>query len=571
MKDVTRAEVRRGAYYDSIVLMQLQSALAAREGVLDAGAMMGTAANKEVLAGSGLLTEAAQAARPDDLIIVVRAANAEHAEAALGAVETLLARRAATSDEEYLPQSLAVAAKMMPEARWVLVSVPGRYAAGVAREALRLGKNVFLYSDNVAVEEEIALKQQAARAGLLVMGPDCGTAIVNGVGFGFANRVRRGPIGLIAASGTGLQAVSSRIHQLGGGISQALGTGGRDLSEAVGGITTRQALALLAADPATEVIVLISKPPAPQVAAEILELAQGAGKPVVVNFIGHVPASAQHGYPPLRAHLRSGSRTCGGACRARCNRCALRAVPFAPTQRFLRGLFSGGTLAYEALLLLSGDLAPIYSNVPLDKRYALPNPAESQGHTIVDLGEDEFTVGRLHPMMDNDLRLRRLRQEAADPEVALLLLDRGAGRRRARGPRQRARPRHRGGETGGGGGGTLFGGGRPAHRHGGGPAGAGAPTRAADGGGRARRAEQRGGAALRGRSAARAPAEAATLPPPDADLSLLHGSVSDDQCGGGAVCGERRGAGRDGAPGALAAPGRGQRAAGRAAGAHAQR
>jgi FdrA protein len=422
----TRAEIRSGAYYDSVVLMQLQRSLAALPGVIDAGVVMGTAANKEILAQTGLLTPEARAATADDLVIVVTAEDGIGAEAALARVDELLTSRRSSVDQDYLPKSLESAAGMLPEAQWVLVSVPGRYAANVAREALRLGKHVFLYSDNVSLEDEVSLKQSAAEKGLLVMGPDCGTAIVNGVGLGFANRVRRGPIGLVAASGTGLQQVSSRIHQLGSGITHALGTGGRDLSEAVGAVTARQGIDLLGRDPETKTIVLISKPPSAKVADELLQLARSTGKPVVVDFIGYATAVRRldnlHFATTFdEAAALAIALTAGGEGTAAGDE--IDPSRFRPGQRYLRGLFSGGTLAYEALLLLEGYVPAVYSNAPLKKEFRLANSLVSQAHTIVDLGEDEFTVGRLHPMMDNDLRIRRLQQEAEDPEVAVILLD----------------------------------------------------------------------------------------------------------------------------------------------------
>ena len=432
---VTRAEVRSGAYYDSVVLMQLQRSLAALPGILDAGVMMATDANKDILAQSDLLTPEAQAAVADDLVIVVRAEDAAVVQAALDQVDELLtSRRRGDVEQEYRPRSLESASHKMPDAQWVLVSVPGRYAAGVARQALRLGKNVFLYSDNVSLDDEMALKQTAAEKGLLVMGPDCGTAIVNGVGLGFANRVRRGPIGLVAASGTGLQQVSARIHQLGSGITHALGTGGRDLSQAVGAVTARQGLDLLSRDPETRVIVLVSKPPSPAVADELLRVARSAGKPVVVDFIGYASPARQvdnlHFATTLDEAADLAVQLAASTPDAKPIGQAQGTAPtdlnldrFAPGQRYLRGLFSGGTLAYEALLILQGYLPAVYSNAPLDKEYRLANSMVSQAHTIVDLGEDEFTVGRLHPMMDNDLRIRRLQQEADDPEVAVILLD----------------------------------------------------------------------------------------------------------------------------------------------------
>ncbi len=429
---VTKAQVRSGAYYDSVVLMQLQRSLAGLPGVLDAGVVMGTQANKEILAQTGLLAPEAEAAKADDLVIVVQAENSQTAEAALGKVDELLAQRRGGVEHDYLPRSLDSAAQMLPDASWVLISVPGRYAAGVTRQALRLGKNVFLYSDNVSLEDEIRLKQMAAQDGLLVMGPDCGTAIVNGMGLGFANKVRRGPIGLVAASGTGLQQVSARIHQLGGGITHALGTGGRDLSELVGAVTAHQGLDLLRRDPQTEVLVLISKPPSARVADRLLHAARSAGKPVVVDFIGYCPPSRQTDNlhfastfdeaAEMAVQLAEGATKAGTRPTADPDQ-ALALEQFAPGQQYLRGLFSGGTLAYEALLLLQDYLPAVYSNVPLKKEHRLTNSLVSQEHTIIDLGEDEFTVGRLHPMMDNDLRIRRLQQEALDPQVAVILLD----------------------------------------------------------------------------------------------------------------------------------------------------
>lgn len=421
-----KVEIRPGAYYDSVVLMQLQRSLAGLPGVLDAGVVMGTAANKELLAHSDLLPPEAEVAGADDLIIVVKAEEEADAETALAQVDKLLARRRSAVEQEYRPRSIESAAQMLPEARWVLVSVPGRYAAGVARQALRLGKHVFLYSDNVALDDEIALKRVAAKQGLLVMGPDCGTAIVSGVGLGFANHVRRGPIGLVAAAGTGLQAVTSRIHQLGSGITHALGTGGRDLSEAVGGITARQGLDLLGRDPETKVLVLISKSPAPQVADELLRTARATGKPVVVDFIGYTPPAHQMGNLHFATTLDEAAEIAVQLADSTAETAPLPEIDlsrFAPGQRYLRGLFSGGTLANEALLVLQDYLPVVHSNVPLDETHRLADSFASQAHTVIDLGEDEFTVGRLHPMLDNDLRIRRLHQEADDPEVAIILLD----------------------------------------------------------------------------------------------------------------------------------------------------
>lgn len=416
--------LRPGAYYDSSILMQLQRGLLGLPGVQDAGVVMGTPANLELLDQSGLLTAEAQTAKANDLLIVVKAETEAAARHALGQVDALVAQRRSTIAEEFRPKTLATALKQLPNAQWVLVSVPGRYAAGVARDALQAGKHVFLYSDNVALADEIALKEQAQKQGLLVMGPDCGTAIINGVGLGFANRVRRGAIGLVGASGTGLQAITSHIHTLGQGVSHAIGTGGRDLKAEVGARTAHQALAILARDPETKVIVLVSKPPAPAVVTHLLAAARATGKPVVIDFIGYPPPARQLGNLHFVASLSEAAEKATELLVS-----GYLASPQLPitntliTNNYLRGLFSGGTLAYEAMLGLQAVLHPLYSNTPITKDQALPDPLQSQAHTILDLGDDVFTVGRLHPMMDNDLRLRRLRQEAADPEVGLLLLD----------------------------------------------------------------------------------------------------------------------------------------------------
>jgi FdrA protein len=381
---INKVEIRPGAYYDSVILMQLQRSLAEQPGIIDAGVVMGTDANKEVLAQSGMLVPEAKAAGANDLVIVVSGKDNASAQAALEKVDELVAsRRRSAGDQDYHPHSIETATKMLPDAQWVLVSVPGRYAAGVAREAMRFNKHVFLYSDNVLLEEEI-----------------------------------------VAASGTGLQQVSARIHQMGSGITYALGTGGRDLSDAVNAATASQGLDLMARDPDTRVIVLISKPPSPRVADALVKSARSIGKPVVVDFIGYATASRRvdniffatsfDEAAELAVKLVDSHEDFAGE---------PDISKFAPGQRYLRGLFSGGTLQYEALLILQNYVSVVYSNAPLEKKNKLEDSLVSKEHTVIDLGEDEFTVGRLHPMMDNDLRIRRLEKESADPEVAVILLD----------------------------------------------------------------------------------------------------------------------------------------------------
>lgn len=413
----TLHQVRPGAYFDSVVLMQLQRALASLPDVIDAGVVMGTAANLELLSQNELLPDDMQAT-PEDLVIVVQSETKLAAEAALEQVDELLSRRRSTATREFRPKSLQSAAEMLPEAGWVLISVPGRYAAAVAREALELGKHVFLYSDNVSLDEEVELKARADELHLLMMGPDCGTAIVSGIGFGFANRVRRGRIGLVGASGTGLQSVSSRIHQMGSGVSQVIGTGSRDLKDSVAGAMATRGLDLLASDPETEVIVLVSKPPDPAVTARLLQRAWAAGKPTVISFIGYPPPAKQLGNLYFANSLIEAADLAVGLVGGEAPE--IGAPELRAGARYLRGLFSGGTLAAEALAGFQAVLGPVFSNISEPR---LSDPLISKEHSLLDLGEDEFTVGRLHPMIDNDLRIRRLRLEATDPQVGLILLD----------------------------------------------------------------------------------------------------------------------------------------------------
>jgi succinyl-CoA synthetase alpha subunit len=301
-----------------------------------------------------------------------------------------------------------------------LISVPGEYAAAEAMKALRLGLNVMLFSDNVSGEDEVALKRYARSRGLLVMGPDCGTAIIDGVPLGFANAVRRGAIGVVGASGTGTQQVASLVHRAGAGISHAIGTGGHDLSQEVGGITMLAGLQRLAADKDTKVIVLISKPPAPAVAKAVLAKARTAGKPVVVNFVGStVDEKGLHGARTLEEAAQIAVALVTGRKSKPAKPTKVPALRFAKKQRYIRGLFSGGTFCYEASALIGNA----WSNAPVDPSRKLKDVWKSREHTLIDLGDDVFTRGRPHPMIDHRLRNERLLQEAADAEVAVILMD----------------------------------------------------------------------------------------------------------------------------------------------------
>ena len=430
--------IRPSEYHDSVTLMEIARELTGLAGVVDAAVLMGTAANKGLLREANLLSPALEAAGANDLLIAVLAEHTDAADQALVRAEEILARRpaATTSNGDCQPRTLSAARRAQPAANLALISVPGEYAADLAWEALHEGLHVWLFSDRVSLADEVALKRYAAEHDLLVMGPDCGTALLNGVALGFANRVPLGPVGIVAASGTGLQEVSCQLANLGVGVSQGIGTGGRDLSAKVGGITMLQGIEALQNDPQTEVLLLISKPPAVAVAERMLARATAGVKPVVVCFLGGDPGpiSAAGAIPAATlqeaAFLAAAEveGTAGPAVDELLDRqeadLAARAAELktrlVPAQRFGRGLYSGGTLAYEALLIWRETLSGLSSNLHLPGIHDLSRVCE---HQVLDLGADEFTSGRPHPMIDNGLRLKVLYEQAADPAVALILLD----------------------------------------------------------------------------------------------------------------------------------------------------
>ena len=417
----TRSLLRRGLYRDSVTLMRLAAALESRDGVARAAAAMASAANLAMLAGDGLAV--AEEAGPDDLVVAVRGDDADALAAALDAAAAALdggkrpAAGLAPDASPPRPRSLAEAAAAMPGATLALISCPGEYAAAEAMKALRLGLDAMVFSDNVTLADEVALKREAESRGRLLMGPDCGTAILGGVPLGFANRVRRGAVGVVGASGTGMQQVTCLVDRRGGGISHAIGAGGRDLSREVGGATTLCGLAMLGADEATETVVLVSKPPDAAVMRRVLDAAAAIAKPVVACFVGAAPP------PDLPANIRFAPTLEAAAALA-----AGGTVPADPepprgaAPGRLVGLFSGGTFCYEAQAVAAPLLGRVFSNAPLDPRDAWDG-GSGGGHAMLDLGDDSLTRGRPHPMIDYGPRLERIRDAAAQPGTAVILID----------------------------------------------------------------------------------------------------------------------------------------------------
>lgn len=429
--------IKKNAYYDSVTLMSISGKITALPDITEAVIAMATAMNKELLANVGMLTAAAAAAEVNDLIIAVKSVEQDAASKAIELAEGMLASKGTPRDGTALhrPATLQAAVSLVSEANLAIISVPGDYAAREARAALKNGMHVMMFSDNVSLEDEISLKEYAHSQGLLMMGPDCGTAIINGVGLCFANAVKQGNIGIVGASGTGTQEVTVLIDKLGGGVSQVLGTGGRDLSEAVGGIMMLDGLAALDRDEVTKVITLISKPPAKAVSEKVMNAVKRCSKPVIICFINGEEAEAKaagayfagtlEAAAAMAVQLAAGSKQPVSACRHKALEEIATSVKgkLKPEQKYIRGLFCGGTLCDEAGHIVKSRVGQIYSNIAKSKEQCLDNPLKSSGHTFIDLGDDVFTLGRPHPMIEPALRLPRILQEAHDNEVAVILLD----------------------------------------------------------------------------------------------------------------------------------------------------
>ena len=413
-----QVDVRRGAYHDSVTLMQVSKAVAATPGVSAVQVAMATELNVEVLTGMGFTVPGDAGA--NDLLIAVRGQDPEGVSAGLAAVDAALSDlRRRTSAPQGMgappePRTLGSAIER-GEANLVVISVPGGHAVIETYDAIDRGASVMLFSDNVPVEDEVALKRAADAADVLVMGPDCGTAVVSGVALGFANVVRRGPVGIVAASGTGAQQVMCLLDAADVGVSHCLGVGGRDLKAAVGGLAAKAALRALAADEATQDVIVVSKPPAQEVLDEVAALAAeldltvrwailGAGRPDLTTSTERALAEAGRGIPtwPSRVAEDGDPGTRSAA---------------------LRGLFCGGTLAEESMLIAAPVLGRVMSNIAHDEDLLLTGAMTGPGHLVIDFGDDGLTRGRAHPMIDPTLRMERIASEARDAECGVLLLD----------------------------------------------------------------------------------------------------------------------------------------------------
>ncbi len=435
---VLKNVVRKGLFRDSVQLLHISEEVKKIPGVLDAAVVMGTELNKELLRRQGLLSDEGSQAGGDDLIIAVKLEDGVRFEDVLRRVDELLT--SPPTGEAYF-YSIDSAINYLRNANLALISVPGRYAREVAMEFLRRGIHVHLFSDHVPIKDEVELKRYAVSRGLLLMGPEAGTSIINGVAIAFANAVGRGPVGIVAAAGTGLQEVSVLVARAGSGISQGIGVGGRDVKSVVGGIMTLFSIKALEADPGTDVITIVSKPPSPDVQERIVKyVVENGGKKYVTCFIGgrrySIPGEVRG---RVKQTLTLHAAAIESARLAGVGEEGIRRILPSPEelikliddassrvregQRFIRGLFTGGTLAYESMVILKELVGDVWSNTPLKESLRLKDPWRSREHSVIDLGDEVFTAGRPHPMIDPTIRVERIVREAEDPEVAVIMLD----------------------------------------------------------------------------------------------------------------------------------------------------
>ena len=426
MNAVVLNEIRKGFYLDSVALMRLSREVTASAGVIEAALMMGTPSNAAIMRNAGLLSESADV-KGNDLVIAVKAENETAAREALdGAIKSLDKPKVhGGAQSAWQPHSIAAAVKVRPEINLALISVPGDFAAGEARKALNRGLHVLMFSDNVSLEDELSLKQQARKAGLLMMGPDCGTAVIGGAPLAFANKLTRGRIGIVGASGTGTQEVSCLISEAGAGISHAIGVGGRDLKKEIGGITTLMAIDAFDSDPETDHVVLISKPPHPDVARSVVERISNSGKSYTVCFVGasemKLPPNARFS-PTLKgaAELALGGKPIGagfdvGVAASRLARKGGRGR--------IEGLFAGGTLCAEAQVILGLAGRKVTSNAAIPGVSKLDSASNAGFDRLIDLGDDEYTRGRPHPMIDPSVRDEALQAALKNSDLSVILLD----------------------------------------------------------------------------------------------------------------------------------------------------
>lgn len=417
--------IKKGSYQDSVVLMLLTNKISAMEGVSKVSIMMATPANKDIFKASGLDTPELLAAGANDMAIVADVEEEALADQILAETEEFLKNQASKGGSKEADSSVhnwEQAINKLPGANLAVISIPGVYAAAEADRALDEGLNVFMFSDNVTIEDEMALKKKAHEKGLLVMGPDCGTGIIQSVPVAFTNHVAPGRIGIVGASGTGIQELTTIIDRLGEGVTNAIGTGGRDLSQAVGGITMLDAINAMEDEKSTEVVIVISKPPAKEVRDVIVERLRNYKKPVVTLFLGEKPEIHEenfyHAYTLDEAARIAVKLVRGEKVIKDTFVPAVEGAYKKEEMKTIKAYYSGGTLAGEAAMMIRDTLS---MGVGLGKKEGFMLNVD--GHIVVDLGDDVYTQGKPHPMIDPAKRCECMRDAVDDPSTAVILFD----------------------------------------------------------------------------------------------------------------------------------------------------
>ncbi len=443
---ITRNIVRKNFFRDSVQMMLLSQELKKEEGVIDAAIVMGTELNKDTLLRCGLLTnDGAKAGESDTVISLTCEDESSFARAAKKAEALLVQKPAAGNDDNHHYRTVEEALSSFTGANLAALSIPGKHVRSLATRLIGKGLHVFLFSDHVPLEDEIVLKKLAAQNKVLFMGPEAGTSIINGTVLGFGNRIRPGSVGIIGASGTGIQESTTLLHSYGSGITHAIGVGGRDMKKQVGGLMTLEAMAALEEDPRTQAVLIVSKPVERAIREKIVDAIKSLSKKnYILCLIGD--KEQLHDTPQIQfarsiqsavlKTLKTSDKVKYKTALQKCKSDAKSAISFARSlssslpsrQRYIRGLFAGGTLCYEASAILEDIVGKIHSNLTSERQYHVDgNEKSGRYHCLIDFGDEEFTAARPHPIIDPSIRLSRLLDEASDPSVAVIIMDIIAG------------------------------------------------------------------------------------------------------------------------------------------------
>lgn len=418
--------VKAGSYHDSVTLMLLTNAVSTVDGVKKVSIMMATPANKDIFKQSGLETQELLDATANDMVVVADVDDESVLDLLMEKVDEYFAKEANAnkkSEGNKSAKSWDQALSQMSDANMAVISIPGAYAALEAERALNEGMNVFMFSDNVTIEDEKKIKDMAHEKGLVVMGPDCGTGIIQSVPVAFTNKVNPGSIGIIGASGTGIQELTTIIDRLGEGVTNAIGTGGRDLSEEVGGTTMMDVIDAMEEDQTVKVLVVISKPPANAVRDKIAARLSIYSKPVVCLFLGEKPEYYEEGLYQTHT-LDEAARLAVSLARGNgvkfedgtvdCDKSNFFKVE---DKKTIKAYYSGGTLAGEAAMMIKEAMS-----VP-DGAHVDGYKLNHDGHVVIDLGDDKYTQGKPHPMIDPTTRVEWMKKAMEDPTTGVILFD----------------------------------------------------------------------------------------------------------------------------------------------------